>query len=588
MVSVNVTEAKSVGSEPVSGVGPDADPRALPPVSPRPQVGRYALLERIGAGTMGEVWKASDPTIGRVVAVKLLRCPDGLDSARREEWERRFLLEARAAGRLAHPGIVAIHDAGQADDGRPFIVMEYVEGRSLDEYLKRGVRPEPARVLDWAAQVADALDHAHRQGIVHRDVKPANILVDREGRARLADFGIARLADSDLTREGAFLGSPAYAAPEQIRGLPVDGRTDLFSLGAVAYTLLTGSRPFEGNDLASLAYSICHLEPTPPNRWRPDLPPAIQAVVLKALAKDPARRHRFGSELAGELRAAASLARENGRNGSPAAATAEAERTLVDGASPAPSAPDPERAEAIEQRAAALGSAAAVGVVRAAAAVADGSRRAGTQAARAWAARAPQVAAAARRAGVVLVAACRGLARGTGEEWRARPRVVAAVVLAACGLLGATVFLTTRRSSDADVSPDPAARVSSFFRETVLRENVAMRVTHGLEAGQLTVWSDGNAVESLALETRKKKLAIAGRSLVSYGRETEDGSLRLPPGSHALSVGIASGDGKVNLVQKLAVEVVSGERYTLDVSVRSWPRPKLDVDWRRSAAREGS
>jgi hypothetical protein len=547
MVSVNVTEAKFDGSEPVSGVGPDAEPRALPPETARAQVGRYALLERIGAGTMGEVWKASDPRIGRVVAVKLLRCPDGLDPARRAEWEQRFLLEARAAGRLAHPGIVAIHDVGQADDGRPFIVMEYVAGRSMDEYLKRDVLPDPALVLDWAAQVADALDHAHRQGIVHRDVKPANILVDRDGRARLADFGIARLADSELTRDGAFLGSPAYAAPEQIRGLPLDGRSDLFSLGAVTYALLTGSRPFEGNDLASLAYSICHVEPTPPTRRRPDLAPAIEAVVLKALEKDPSRRHRFGSELADELRAALIEARGTGRDRSSGDSPASVERT-----------------------------------------VADGSTRAGTNAAKAWAVRAPQVTAAAKRATVALVTACRGLAHGTSEAWRARPRVVVGVVLAACALGGAAVFLASRRPAEANVSTSPAARVSSFFHETVLRENVGMRVTHGLEDGQLTVWFDGSAVKHRALATRKKTLAIAGRNLVSYGRETDEDFLRLPPGSHVLSVGITSGDGKVNLVQKLAVEIVSGERYTLDVSVRSWPRPKLDVDWSRAAAREAS
>jgi serine/threonine protein kinase len=181
-------------------------------------VGRYELADLLGEGASGEVWRATDPSIGRPVAVKLFRVPEGFGAAQRAEWEQRFLLEARAAGQLSHPGIVSVHDVGTTPEGRPFIVMELVEGRSL-EAIRRADAPVPMdRLIDWMAQVADALDAAHRRGIVHRDVKPANILVDADGRARIADFGVARLPDSEMTREGAFLGSPDV--PTSSRSVP--------------------------------------------------------------------------------------------------------------------------------------------------------------------------------------------------------------------------------------------------------------------------------------------------------------------------------------------------------------------------------
>jgi hypothetical protein len=161
------------------------------------------------------------------------------------------------------------------------------------------------------------------------------------------------------------------------------------------------------------------------------------------------------------------------------------------------------------------------------------------------------------------------------------------VALAACALGAVLLVLASRRDAGAEAPASPAA-VRTFFHETVLRENVGVRVSHGLEEGRLTVWSDGGVVSSTALATRKKKVAVAGKKLVSYGRETEEDTLRLPPGEHELSVGVTSSDGKVNLVRKLAVDVAADERYLLDVSVRSWPRPKLDVDWRRAATREAS
>jgi hypothetical protein len=296
---------------------------------------RYLLRERIGSGAAGEIWSALDPRIGRRVAVKLLRIPEGLTAEQRAEWESRFLLEARAAGRLSHPGIVPVFDVGTASDGRPFIVMELVEGRSLDAIRQSGPRPPFSQIVAWIEELAEALQAAHESGVIHRDVKPANVLIGTDGRARITDFGIARVAESDLTRDGTFVGSPAFAAPEQLCGAKVDGRADLFALAAVFYLLATSKRPFGGDDIPSIVYAVCHQEPDPPG-----ISPAIDAVILRALAKSPDDRYasvkEFGRALA-------------------AAATPEKAGAPVDSA---------------EARAGSIGSAAAVGIVRGARATA--------------------------------------------------------------------------------------------------------------------------------------------------------------------------------------------------------------------------
>ena len=283
--------------------------------------GRYHLVELLGKGSTGEVWRAADPQIGRPVAIKILNLPAGLAAAESAEWEQRFHREARASGRLSHPGIVAVHDVGKTDAGRPYIVMELVKGHTLENIMKQG--PDPEAALHWGAQIADALDAAHAQGIVHRDIKPANILIDTEGRARVADFGIARLTESELTREGLFLGSPAYTSPEQIRGGGIDGRSDLFSLGATMYAVMVGVRPFQGDDLSSLAYAICHMDPAPPRGQAPGLPPGSEAILMKALAKDPASRYQTGREMADAFRTVT-------HGQSPAAAPGSAGVLLVD------------------------------------------------------------------------------------------------------------------------------------------------------------------------------------------------------------------------------------------------------------------
>ena len=250
---------------------------------------------------MGVVHEAYDPQIDRTVALKVLRP----DYCANESSVLRFLREAQTIGRVSHPHIVTVYDAGE-DRGTLFIAMEYIEGKPLSELMqeKRFSRQE---ILDIGIQIAETLDHAHGRGVVHRDIKPSNILVQPSGAIKITDFGIAHMEDSECTlqtREGEILGTPAFMSPEQVQGKPVDGRSDLFSLGVILYQLATGRRPFgkQGSTLASLLHAIVHSAPVEPVELRPDLDPRLSRVILKCLSKEPAERYPSGTALAGALR----------------------------------------------------------------------------------------------------------------------------------------------------------------------------------------------------------------------------------------------------------------------------------------------
>ena len=287
-------------------------------------LGRYQLLEELGRGAMGVVYKGHDPSIDRPVALKLLAGEPGLQEPEREQRRKRFLREARAAGRLTHPSIVTIYDVGE-DQDQAFLVMEYVEGEPLDRILRR-VRALPlSRVLDIADQVAGALDYAHAHGIIHRDVKPANILLSPDDRVKVTDFGIARLADGELTLTQHTPGTPSYMAPEQVAGHPADGRSDLFALGALLYELLTGARAFPGENLATIVHRIVNEEPRPLAEVAPGLPLGLEPCLKRAMAKDPTQRYPRAVDLARDLRRAAS-----------APAEAVGVRTAPSGPAPAP------------------------------------------------------------------------------------------------------------------------------------------------------------------------------------------------------------------------------------------------------------
>jgi len=267
------------------------------------KLGRYEIVRELGKGAMGVVYLAKDPLIGRLVALKTIRAARGDDDETRE-FQQRFIREAQAAGILNHPAIVTVHDIGQDDpSGMNFIAMEYVEGQNLKEILAQGRPLSFDEIGDIIAQVAEALDFAHSKGIVHRDVKPANIILLEGLRAKITDFGIAKIASGgNLTSTGQFLGTPNYMAPEQIRGAPVDGRTDIFSLGICLYECLTRRKPFGGDSLTSISYKIVHEAFPPLHEINPQIPDGFGDVVALCLAKDPAKRYQRGREFALALR----------------------------------------------------------------------------------------------------------------------------------------------------------------------------------------------------------------------------------------------------------------------------------------------
>lgn len=265
-------------------------------------IGRFEIEGVLGRGAMGVVYVARDPVIGRKVALKTLVLPEGVEEA--EEFRVRFLREAQAAGILNHPGIVTVYDAGVDEPtSLSYIAMELVEGRSLRDLLRQGYPFSYSEVARIGVALAMALDYAHSKGVVHRDIKPANVLLTDQGQVKITDFGVARVATSNLTTTGQFIGTPNYMSPEQVTGSPVDGRSDLFSLGVVLFELLTGRRPFSGDNLTEVSYKIVHEPPPVPSQLRPGLPPAFNPIVLKLLEKNPDNRYQRGMEVARALEA---------------------------------------------------------------------------------------------------------------------------------------------------------------------------------------------------------------------------------------------------------------------------------------------
>lgn len=263
-------------------------------------LGRYEILGELGRGAMGTVYRARDPKIDRVVALKTINLA-GINPAEEEAFRQRFVREAQAAGKLSHPSIVTIYDVGEEETSKtPYIVMEFIEGQTLED-LARGERLPIQSSLTLVEQVAEALAYAHDRQIIHRDIKPANIIVTPDGRAKITDFGIAKLQTTQFTQPGQVLGTPAYMSPEQVTGGAVDGRTDLFSLGCILYWLLTGEKPFAAESTTAATFKIVYQDPIPPSRLNPGLSADHDYLIQRALAKDPARRYQNGHEFARDV-----------------------------------------------------------------------------------------------------------------------------------------------------------------------------------------------------------------------------------------------------------------------------------------------
>jgi serine/threonine-protein kinase len=284
-------------SDPMTGATVVLSSNGGPPAT----LGRYKVLKELGRGAMGVVYLGKDPTIQRFVAIKTMHLDQIDDAAKFEEVRNRFFREAESTGRLSHPNIVTIYDAGEEHE-LGYIAMEVLEGTTLKEWSRKPNLLPLDQLLPLLATVADALDYAHQQGVVHRDIKPANIMLTKERVVKVMDFGIAKMASSSKTQTDLVLGTPSYMSPEQLAGKNVDGRSDIFSLGVVLFELLTGRPPFTADNVSALLFAIANNPHPILSTLRPDAPASVQEAVNRALHKDPVLRYRRAAEFAQELR----------------------------------------------------------------------------------------------------------------------------------------------------------------------------------------------------------------------------------------------------------------------------------------------
>lgn len=274
--------------------------RPLGRVHPGTRVGRYEIIDWIGGGSVGEVYRARDPTIGRTVALKLIQAER--DPARRRSGEAIFRREAAAAGALVHANIVTLYDAGQ-DAEHYYLAMEFIDGITFAEEIRESGPLSPERIIEVGTTIAEALHFAHENGVIHRDVKPANLLILANQKVKLTDLGIARLtATNELATDGSFFGTPNYVSPEQIHGGDITGRADLFSLGVVLYEAVTGDHPFRRPNVAATLNAVLSAQPVPPHKLVPEVPRALSETILRAMEKDPQRRFETCADFAAALR----------------------------------------------------------------------------------------------------------------------------------------------------------------------------------------------------------------------------------------------------------------------------------------------
>ncbi len=305
-VEATAAAFKKTLSGPTKSSPAPSGPTASPLDDNTQRIGRYEVLGELGRGAMGAVYRARDPQIGRTVAIKMILMGNQTEEEI-EQFKQRFYREAQTAGQMSHPGIVTIYDVNEDEFGQPYLVMEFIEGTTLDKLLAPQTlgKPAPRRTvrdnLDIAVQVADALDFAHRRNVIHRDIKPANILVTTEGKAKIADFGIAKTVGTQMTHTGLLVGTPAFMSPEQITGGRVDNRSDIFAFGIVLYWIFTGTKPFAGQAITEVAYKVVHSMPTPVKQLIADLPSELDDIISRCLAKKPEERYQSARDVVVDL-----------------------------------------------------------------------------------------------------------------------------------------------------------------------------------------------------------------------------------------------------------------------------------------------
>jgi len=495
------------------------------------RIGRYEVRGEIGRGMMGIVYDAFDPTLDRSVALKTVQLSFAASERDRESFERRFFAEARAAAALQHPNIVVIHDLGRDEEsGTLFMAQERLQGRNLAE-LSEGTALPWRDAVRIASRVASALQAAHDRGIVHRDVKPANVMLQPDGQPKVLDFGIARLPMSDLTGAGQVFGTPAFMSPEQARGEEVDARSDVFSVGSVLYQLLSGRRPFEGENVARILRLVSESDPEPLARTAPGIPAAVERVVARAMAKEPDTRYSSAGDLAEDL---ADLAEDREprhlqgrgahRSGAPTPAAPGAATT----AQPAPTLDLDSELHALVSE-----PTHDVGPSRA------------RRASRGWL----------RRAGLalgLLTLLALGFVAG-----RRGPEESPGVAVAA--------------PTGPDVAPDPEP--TSPAPLTAPPASIEVDFEHHLKSGNLRIWIDGDVALDRWLSADSER-SIVG---IKFRHGELSDSLDVPPGTHDVRVRLAWDDNSRTGV--VTAHFVEGESRVLRIRIDRFTR-HLSLDWR--------
>jgi eukaryotic-like serine/threonine-protein kinase len=536
--------------------------------------GRYEILAELGRGAMGVVYKARDPKINRVVAVKTFLLANQ-STEDEQEYRERFFREAEAAGRLSHPGIVTIFDVGEEPGTHaPYIVMEFVSGQSLDKLLsQQDHKLSLDRALQLTHELAEALDCAHGQGVVHRDLKPSNILITEDGHAKIADFGVAKLNLGSHTLGGRTLGTPAYMSPEQLNGETVDGRSDLFALGIVLYTVLTGYRPFQGNSAMTVSYKVVNRDPVPATVLDTELPPGIDYIIGRAMAKDPAQRYQRGMEMALDV--------QDLREGRELWSKAK-QPDLQVGGNIHPLR-EKTKSSSKGQRAAAQrksdGNSAAHNLV-------DKMRN-------------PTVAAVVLAAGLLLLALRMGhvwpntLHRQNREDLRIAASVSAARDSSMMNTIPPPVPELSSRNPAPSVSPaetaqtrvatksgsrsrktsstvkpvgllrspTPSVAVSSLSVTAVDKATLEIEVAHHFAEAHLSIWVDGTLSYTRLLEGADKKHMVVFHHVEGH----EFHAMQIPPGEHKLRVQVISDPGSSDHSTTITGEFASGKEQMLQI-----------------------
>jgi serine/threonine-protein kinase len=514
--------------------------------------GRYEIVAELGRGAMGVVYQARDPQIDRLVALKTFSLfnqePD-----QEEEFRQRFVYEAQAAGRLQHPGIVAVFDVGEETEGHePFIVLEYVAGESLSRILSREKKLSLPRALNLAEEIAEALDYAHAQGVVHRDIKPANILITQEGRAKIADFGIAKLNLAHFTLPGRLLGTPAYMAPEQLVGEAVDGRSDLFSLGVILYVMVTGHSPFHGNSATTVCFKVVNREPVPASAFDLDLPRALDSIISKAVAKDPAERYQRGADFASDLR---QLRQQH--TGSTTGFLLP--RSLVD-------------AKSLRPRAATANAPAEKGVEYVQRVVHTMVKRASLRDLMLGVALVIMLAIVVGIASRKTIASQKANAAAQASSAAESNHAQTVTSLPAADPPANTAHsLVARAKAPTHSSAKPARSSRSLPLPTepgraepvvVPISTIQLAVQHQFKDATLSVWIDDQLALTLALHGGTQKRLVVFHGLKGAGSET----LRVPAGSHVLRLKAKSADQSIDLSKTISANFIGGDDKTLQVT----------------------